>query len=650
MENGQQTRWIERNELCLWSSIECNNESLSDLSLKALNLQGTISTAIGLLVSLSRLDMSLNSVTGKIPREIRSLTNLEYLDLNDNSLTGPIPSGIESMPDLTMLNLGSNNLSGQIPREIGNLTNLKNLVLTFNNFRGEIPSEIGSLTTLEYLDLSFNEIAGTIPSEIGELTKLENLDLRSFTSRLQDIHVEIPKEIGTLTNLKHLDFRYNGIVGIIPTEIGYLSILTELHLTQNKLSRRIPSEIGYLSSLELLDLGENDLSGEIPTEIGSLSSLLFLWIENNKLRHTIPTEIGLLTKLRSLSFDMNFLKGTIPTEIGLLTALTHLSLSNNELTGVIPSELGGLTSLNRLELFQGNNLSSAIPEEAEFFFSNAACKNIDIQFECPTFSLSHDNACKGPLQVITFTYNGGSCEQLSTNRRVRYVPLCIDSNGGPSAVKGTTHYITVVPKGGSEFYFADYVAVGESYTLNADKQRIKLSTVMTMNVFESKGGTLLQTIEVNLPSCSFPVHLMDRFGAHQITEWVESDGRRVFVKPVEVEVLPVRIKSSTPICLSEIKLITNIGDDAEERKFGQEVLSPGTTLELDLLGDINIDWDEIYYATENNVSLSPPQQMHFWFTVVGEPLALQASTDVPSDEVCHQQERFQCYTRDGRRD
>mmetsp|Transcript_3144 Transcript_3144/g.7563 ORF Transcript_3144/g.7563 Transcript_3144/m.7563 type:complete len:464 (+) Transcript_3144:395-1786(+) len=438
-------------------------------------------------------------------------------------------------------------------------------------------------------------------------------------------HLEghIPSEIGHLINLTDMDLRSNKIIGMIPTEIGSLLILTGLLLMNNELTGQIPTEIGSLTSLEFLDLNDNKLSSEIPSELGLLSSLQFLRIENNELHGTIPTEIGLLSNLRSIRLENNYLTGTIPSEIGLLTSLKYLSLLNNELTGVIPFELGELTSLTTLEILAGNDFNDTFSEKVEGVSYPDACDWIEMEWTCPKFLLSLDNGCEGPVQVATFRFEGWGCEQ-SSNFQERNKFSCDDFYGGPYTTPGAKHYITVVPKEGNEFYFAGSVAVGELYTLNADRKREKLSAVITINVFDSRGVNLLQTVEVTL-SCSTEQFrfLFDRFGAQELTEWVETSGRHVapassYFEPVS----PVRLKSSfTSFRLLELSVLSNIRDVAFVPQIEGVVLRPGETLEVDWFENFTYPHlVDCYRSTDR-----------FFFTLIGEPLN-SPWDDNPRDE------------------
>jgi Leucine-rich repeat (LRR) protein len=119
------------NELALLSG------SLRRLDLGRNDINGSISTEIGLMGTLRTLWLYSNSLTGQIPSEIGKFTALTTLQLRENSLTGSLPSEVGSMASLTRLTLWTNSLTGPIPSEIKSLTSLTSLSLSDNNFTGE---------------------------------------------------------------------------------------------------------------------------------------------------------------------------------------------------------------------------------------------------------------------------------------------------------------------------------------------------------------------------------------------------------------------------------------------------------------------------------------------------------------------------------
>jgi len=238
---------------------------------------------------------------------------------------------------------------------------------------------------------------------------------------------------------------------------------------------------------------------------------------------------------------------------------------------------------------------------------------IDVNLNgCPQYNSSLDNDCQGRPWEITFRYNGGGCSQ-SDNLQPRQKFTCTDTDEGPSKSEGTQNYITAVPRGGSDLYFAGPVAVNEKYTLNADRVFDKLSADMTITIFDSQGGSILQVVDLHL-SCSQPLFLFDKFGASQVTEWVETSGRVVSDKQSDVETGTIEVKLDTstdvvkPVRLLEMTVLTNTQDqpiDYTSQVAGM-VLGPGDTIELP--------------GFEIDIDLSARTRYTFFTTIIGETL------------------------------
>merc|ERR1712161_132919 len=248
---------------------------------------------------------------------------------------------------------------------------------------------------------------------------------------------------------------------------------------------------------------------------------------------------------------------------------------------------------------------------------------IDVNLDgCPQYNSSLDNDCQGRPWEITFRYNGGDCSK-SDNLQPRQKFSCVDTSGGPSTAQGTTNYITAVPRGGSDLYFAGNVAVGEKYTLNEDRVFDKLSADMTITIFESQGGRVLQqrdlqgnslqTVDLHL-SCSQPLFLFDKFGASQVTEWVETSGRVVSDKQNDVETGTIKVELNTstdvvkPVRLLEMTVLTNTQDKPIDytTQVAGTILGPGDVIELP---GFTIDID-----------LSARTRYTFFTTIIGETL------------------------------
>merc|ERR1712194_1007770 len=98
-------------------------------------------------------------------------------------------------------------------------------------------------------------------------------------------------------------------------------------------------------------------------------------------------------------------------------------------------------------------------------------------------------------------------------------------HGGSKSKSGTDKS----EKESGTVFFAGTVPVGEKYTLNADRVFDKLAAEMTLTIYDAEGGNLLQVVNVHL-SCSQPLILFDKYGASEVTQWVETDGRVVSLR------------------------------------------------------------------------------------------------------------------------
>lgn len=196
--------------------------------------------------------------------------------------------------------------------------------------------------------------------------------------------------------------------------------------------------------------------------------------------------------------------------------------------------------------------------------------NVDVQFgECPK-PIPIDNGCQNPFQVVTFRYNGGDCMQ-SNNFLQRHEFTCDDMIGGPptssvqdGSVTPVTNYIVVTSRSGNETYFAGNVSVGDEYTLNADEKYSVLIGDMTISIYETQEGNLLQKTNLLL-DCTNQLFLFDSFGASQVVYWKENDGREVQI-PDHTQIGNIAVTVNNPDDSSIIRLVemTLIGNMQNE--------------------------------------------------------------------------------------
>ena len=222
---------------------------------------------------VTELSLYANGLAGSLPAELGDLSELRWIDLSGNRLAGPIPGEIHRLSELRWLNLAENELSGPIDPRMGRLSQLRQLDLSRNQLTGPIPPQLGDLGDLRELYLYSNGLSGRIPPEVGRLS-----------------------------DLKELELQHNELSGQIPPEIGRLSDLRVLAAHGNRLSGEIPAVLGSLGSLAVLLLHDNELTGEIPPEIGNLDGLAVISLHDNRLSGILHDTILELTGLVAATF------------------------------------------------------------------------------------------------------------------------------------------------------------------------------------------------------------------------------------------------------------------------------------------------------------------------------------------------------------
>ncbi|KAL1174337.1 hypothetical protein V6Z11_A04G005000 [Gossypium hirsutum] len=342
---------------CNWFGVHCNsNADIVEISLKSMELQGSLPSNFQSLKSLKTLILSSNNLSGVIPKEFGDYNELNFIDLSGNFLTGEIPTEICKLKKLKTLALDSNYLEGKIPSMMGNLSGLVYLTLYDNQLNGEIPKSIGELKMLQVFRVGGNkDLNGELPLEIGNCTSLLMLGLAETS-----ITGNLPSSIGMLKRVQTIAIYTSLLSGSIPEEISNCSELQNLYLYQNSISGSIPRGIGQLNKLQSLLLWQNSLVGTIPDELGTCSELTVVDLSENLLTGSIPRSIGKLFKLQELQLSVNQLSGSLPDT--LPTSLQYVDISDNSLTGQLSHSIGSLSELTKLNLGK-NRLAGQIPAE-----------------------------------------------------------------------------------------------------------------------------------------------------------------------------------------------------------------------------------------------------------------------------------------------
>jgi hypothetical protein len=116
--------WLNEENECQWSGIECDEGVVSKMGLNNSGLEGTIPSEIALLTKLKQLNLMDNMMLGSLPESIFNLSALEMLILENNQFNGTISSLIGNLKRLKIISFSSNRLTGTIPKK---LTKLKNI-------------------------------------------------------------------------------------------------------------------------------------------------------------------------------------------------------------------------------------------------------------------------------------------------------------------------------------------------------------------------------------------------------------------------------------------------------------------------------------------------------------------------------------------
>jgi len=308
--------------------------TLTTLSLAYNNIEGKLSSNIGLVHQLEEFVLTENLLSGALPSEFAKLTKLRRLSMGGNEITGGIqnlfhlteleeiyagfnsfddsldPSSFAAMTNLRILDLKHNRIQGRFPAALWTLPSLQVVDFQFNALEGQLEEiDESPFPVLEYLDISENFLSGSLPATLDKLTTLKHLDISS--NRFDE---PIAADYRSLTNLKTLLMTENTLIGPapIPGWLAYLSNLEHLSLKLTARTGIIPSWFfDSLTKLKTLDMDSNHISGNIPSNIGQATELEYLLLNRNRLNGTVPTSLQSLPNLKILMIDNNHLLGEI---------------------------------------------------------------------------------------------------------------------------------------------------------------------------------------------------------------------------------------------------------------------------------------------------------------------------------------------------
>ncbi|XP_071721705.1 protein STRUBBELIG-RECEPTOR FAMILY 2-like [Rutidosis leptorrhynchoides] len=175
-----------------WEGVSCAGSSVIYITLRGLNLTGSLGYHLSDFQSLKHLDLSCNRIQGDIPNTLP--LNATHINLAFNNLSQSIPHSLSLLKHIRILNLSHNELSGPIGDIFSGLPNLKEIDLSFNSFSGDLPSCFLSLSSLGRLFLQNNKFTGSVDY-------LSNLPLYDLNIQENNFSGVLPNNFQYIANL-----------------------------------------------------------------------------------------------------------------------------------------------------------------------------------------------------------------------------------------------------------------------------------------------------------------------------------------------------------------------------------------------------------------------------------------------------------------
>ncbi|KAF5179307.1 Strubbelig-receptor family 3-like [Thalictrum thalictroides] len=157
--------WIPNGgDPCLeaWQGVQCVITNITHIILNGANLGGGLSNNLDLFSSLIRLDLSDNHIGGSIPLNLP--VTMSNFSLSANQLIGSIPDSLSSLSQLIDMDLSANSLSGPLPPSLANLSSLITLQLQNNQLSGTL--DVLQDLPLQDLNVENNMFSGPIPEKL----------------------------------------------------------------------------------------------------------------------------------------------------------------------------------------------------------------------------------------------------------------------------------------------------------------------------------------------------------------------------------------------------------------------------------------------------------------------------------------------------
>ncbi|KAK3266360.1 hypothetical protein CYMTET_25017 [Cymbomonas tetramitiformis] len=163
-----------------YQRCRANPSGCDRLELSSRGLTGALPHDLGDFTNLRTLLLDDNWLESNLSAvALASLTALTELSLDANCLYGTVPTELGQFTALTKLAMGRNDFWGALPSELGQLSSLHTMNFPFVHLYGTLPTELGELAELRHMNVSWSFVEGSIPSELGKLLSAISIDLSS---------------------------------------------------------------------------------------------------------------------------------------------------------------------------------------------------------------------------------------------------------------------------------------------------------------------------------------------------------------------------------------------------------------------------------------------------------------------------------------
>lgn len=227
--------WITDPNECHWFGVECSSitaaaaattedlsntvDAVTSIRLNFNNLQGKLSTELGLLSHLTTFRVNTNRLRGALPHTLGLWTDLQEFAVYKNALTGSLvvptqpttSNAIVLWPRIQTVLCEENQFSSSLPSFIGAWTELRTFRVSRNALTGSIPSSIGNWKNIVVAHFSVNQLNGTLPTTLGQWTNVEEFKVASNA-----VTGPIPESLNRWQSIREAYFHDNALTGTMP--------------------------------------------------------------------------------------------------------------------------------------------------------------------------------------------------------------------------------------------------------------------------------------------------------------------------------------------------------------------------------------------------------------------------------------------------